>query len=221
MTSASEAGYLCWQKIGISGDRACEHLSRYVHCRNCPEYSAGGRTLFDREIPADLRREISEELATAAAAAVEPMESVLVLRLGAEWFALRTHAFQEVSAHQKAYLLPFRSGTLLDGLVNVNGELLLCVSLPAVLGLSPEEKPAPAGRPRLCVIRNGSERFAFGVDEILGVRRIPRARLEPVPVTLAKSPSALITACFEIDGRNAGLVDEQRLFNSLDRSLRW
>ena len=220
--SASQGGnYLCWHEIGVAGDRSCKLLSEHVHCRNCPQYAALGRTLFDREMPDDYRREITEELATATAAVAEDTASVLVLRVGLEWFALRTQVFQEISGYQRPYVLPFRSGSLLAGLVNVNGELLLCISLEAALGLSPEEKTNPGGRPRLCVVGNGHERFAFGVDEILGVRRVPCARLETVPVTLAKSPSAQTTSCFKADGRNVGLIDEQRLFDSLDRSLRW
>ena len=172
-------------------------------------------------MPDDYRLEVTEELAAATAAVVEETASVLVLRVGSEWFALRTQVLQEVSGYQKPYLLPFRSGALLAGVVNVNGELLLCISLEAALGLSSEHKDKPVGRPRLCVVGNGRERFAFGVDEILGVRRISSARLQPVPVTLDKSPSAQTTSCFEADGHNVGLIDERRLFNSLDRSLEW
>ena len=216
-----DSDYLCWREIGITGDRSCKQLNEYVHCRNCPQYSALGRTLFDREMPADYYREVSEELATAAAAVVEETESVLILRVGSEWFALRTQVFHEVLAYQKPYVVPFRSGSLLAGMVNVNGELVLCVSLEAALGISSESKAKTAGRPRLCVVGNGHERFAFSVDEILGVRRVPSARIQPVPVTLAKSPSAQATSCFEVDGHNVGLIDERRLFNSLDRSLQW
>ncbi len=222
MTSTNQGGnYLCWREIGIGGDRSCPLLGDYVHCRNCPQYSALGRTLLDREMPDDYRQEISEEMAAATAAVVEETVSVLVLRVGPEWFGLRTQVFQEISAYQKPYVIPFRSGTLLAGMVNVNGELLLCISLEAALGLSAEEKTKPVGRPRLCVVGIGRERFAFGVDEILGVRRVACARLQPVPATLAKSPSAQTTSCFELDGHSVGLIDEQRLFNSLDRSLRW
>ena len=74
MTSANQGGdypfvphtcrqVTCWREIGIAGDRSCELLSDYVHCRNCPQYSNLGRTLFDREMPGDYRREVSEELA--------------------------------------------------------------------------------------------------------------------------------------------------------------
>ncbi|TAM79815.1 MAG: chemotaxis protein CheW [Acidobacteria bacterium] len=212
--------YLCWREIGTAGDGSCDLLGEYVHCRNCPQYSAIGRTLFDREMSADYRQEVSEELA-AAAAVTEETESLLILRTGSEWFALRTQRFEGISTYQKPYVVPFRSGSLLAGLVNVNGELLLCISLEAALGLPPGSGTETAGRPRLCVVGNGNERFAFGVDEILGVRHVPSRKMQHVPVTLAKSPSAQVISCFEVDGRNVGLIDEQRLFNSLDRSLQW
>lgn len=215
-------GRLCWREIGIHGDRSCEELSRYVHCRNCPVYSDLGRTLFDREIPGDYRRELSEEFAAATTTTVENAVSVLVFRLDAEWFALRSAVLHEIAGYQKPYILPFRSGGLLSGLVNVNGELLLCVSLEAALGLTTgEEHPPPAQRPRLCVAGMGRERVAFRVDEILGVRRIPVAQLRPVPVTVTKSLSAQTVSCFETNGHEVGLIDETRLFNFLDRSLRW
>lgn len=222
MTNANPEGdYSCWRKIGIAGDSSCKLLTEFVHCRNCPQYSAIGRTLFDREIPADYQREVSEDLAAVAAPVGEETESVLILRVGSEWFALRTQVFQEVSTYQKPYVVPFRSSSLLAGLVNVTGELLLCISLETALELPPESGTKSAGRPRLCVGANGRERFAFRVDEILGVRRVPCNLMQPVPVTVAKSPSAQATSCFEVEGRNVGLIDERRLFSSLDRSLRW
>jgi chemotaxis-related protein WspD len=213
--------HFCWQEIGIAGDRSCEALSRYVHCRNCPEYSSRGRTLFDQEMPGDYRHDLSEELARAVSAEGEDAVSLLVFRVASEWFALRTLIFQEVAPDQKAYALPFRSGELLAGLVNVNGELLLSVSLAAALGIPVDEKAAPGGKPRLCVVRSGRERFAFAVDEILGVRRISAGRLQAVPATLAKSPSAQVASCFNLDNRLVGLIDEKRMFSSFDRSLRW
>ena len=198
--------YLCWREIGIAGDGSCNLLSEYVHCRNCPQYSAIGRTLFDREMPADYRREVSEELAAAAAAVAEESESLLILRVGSEWFALRTQVFQEISTYQKPYVVPFRSRSLLAGLVNINGELLLCISLEAALGLLPDSRTETAGRPRLCVVGNGHERFAFSVDEVLGVRRVPSGGMQPVPATLAKAPSAQGPSFFEFGEHNVGLV---------------
>jgi chemotaxis-related protein WspD len=213
--------HACWREIGIAGDRSCEELSRYTHCKNCPTYSNLGRALFDRVMAEDYRREVSADLAEPIAASTEDTISVVVFRNGPEWFALRTVVFYEIVLPQKAYELPFRSGGMLAGMVNVNGELLLCVSLQAALGLPEEAKKEQGGRPRLCVVGTGRERFAFCVNEILGVRRVPKAGLRTVPVTLAKSPSAQTGWCFELEGRNVGLIDKKKFFDSLDRSLRW
>jgi hypothetical protein len=41
------------------------------------------------------------------------------------------------------------------------------------------------------------------------------------PVTVARAPSAQTAACLRIEGREVGLLDQGRLFESLTRSLRW
>lgn len=210
----------CWD-IGMTGDRSCEALSRFVHCRNCPEYSNLGRALFDREMTAEYRREVSQALSQAAAAPVKDAVSVMVFRVGSEWLAIKTNIFQEIVPAQRIYVLPFRSGGVLAGLVNVNGELLLCVSLQAALGLPSGAGTERRAKSRMCVVGTGRERFAFCVNEVLGVRRVPRAGLRTVPVTLVKSPSAQTAWCFDLDGLNVGLIDERKFFNFLDRSLQW
>jgi len=210
----------CWE-TGITGNCSCEALSRFIHCRNCPEYSDLGRTLFDQEMPEEYRQELSWTLSEPVIAPVEEAVSAVIFRVNAEWFAIKTNVFHEIIPAQHIYLLPFRSGSSLAGLVNVNGELLLCVSLYAVLGLSLEEKSEMSARPRLCVVGVGRERFAFCASEVLGVRRVPRSVLRTGPVTLVKSPAALTAWCFESDGLNIGLIDEKKFFDFLDRSLRW
>jgi chemotaxis-related protein WspD len=218
---AADEKRMCWREIGTDGDRSCPELRRHVHCRNCPQYSSLGRTLFDREMPADYRREVSEDLAAAKAAKAEAEVSVLVFRLASEWFALRSVVFHEIAEDQPAYRLPYRCEGMLAGLANVNGELLLYVSLEQILGISREESVGAAGKPRLCVVGAGRERYTFRADEILGVRRVSSSVFQTVPATLSKSPSAQSSSCFEIDGRHVGLIDEKRLFDTLDRSLRW
>ena len=58
-----------------------------------------------------------------------------MFRLGAEWFALPTIAVDEVAELRGIHSLPHRRGGMLLGLVNVQGELIVCVSLARVLGL--------------------------------------------------------------------------------------
>jgi len=218
---AAEDKLLCWREIGTEGDRSCPELRHHVHCRNCPKYSMLGRTLFDREMPEDYRREVSEFLAAAKADKQEEAVSVLIFRLAAEWFAMRSVVFHEIVDDQPAYRLPYRCDGMLAGVANVNGELLLYISLARILEADSEEAVQAKGKPRLCVVSTGRERYAFRADEVLGVRRVARSRFQAVPATLSKSPSAQTAYCFEIDTLHVGLIDEQRLFDTLDGSLRW
>ncbi|MDM9384291.1 hypothetical protein QUB80_26815 [Chlorogloeopsis sp. ULAP01] len=48
--------YHCWNIIGIMGDRSCPELSNFIHCRNCPIYSAGGHQLLERCVPNNYRQ---------------------------------------------------------------------------------------------------------------------------------------------------------------------
>ena len=213
----------CWQDVGVYGDRSCEKLAAAIHCRNCPEFSRLGRTLFHREISPDFIREWSEHTAAAQSAGPDDSVAVVVFRLGDEWFALRTMVFEQISEDHPVHGVPFRSGGVFQGLVNVNGELLLCISLDALLGIGKAAVEPPAGglRRRIAVIRKERERFAFALDEVLGIRRVTPAAGAEVPVTVALAPSAKTSACLSIEGRQVGLLDEARLFEFLTRSLAW
>jgi chemotaxis-related protein WspD len=210
----------CWREIGTAGQGTCERLAEVVHCRNCAEYSRAGRELFDQPASPELLEEWTAALAAAKERAQPGTVSVVVFRLNAEWFALPTALFAEVAEHHAPHTVPFRTGATFAGLVNVNGELLLCVSLARLLGVA-ESGGAPPVRPRMCVVTHERERVAFPVDEVLGVRRVDAAALQPAPTTVAKAPAALTVSLFEFDGRSVGLLDEEKLFSTLARCLAW
>ena len=79
----------------------------------------------------------------------------MVFRIGAEWIGLPTDVFQEVAEECIVHTLPHRRGGVLAGLVNVRGELLLCVALEILLGMEPASgingsaEKAPASSPGL------------------------------------------------------------------------
>src|SRR5688572_24784638 len=116
----------CWNRIGVEGNATCRELAKYIHCRNCPVYSAAGLQLLDRPLPADYRRERAEHYAQRKTISRPARLSVVVFRIAGEWFALPTTAFQEVVEHRAMHTLPHRRRGLALGLVNVRGELLVC-----------------------------------------------------------------------------------------------
>jgi chemotaxis-related protein WspD len=225
----------CWHRIGVSGDRSCPELSTFVHCRNCPAFAAAARSFFDRPAPAGYLAEWSTWLAGSGCGSDGPGPrgqcgadddedgalaqregvSILIFRLGLEWLAFRTRAVAEVTRPRPVHRVPHRSDPIFAGLVNLQGQAQLCVSLHGLLGID-----APGSPPRLVVLRDRgrSETWAFEADEVLGVQRIPRAHWGPVPSTLANPAVGFSQAILTWDGHSVGLLDEHRVFAAL-RSL--
>jgi chemotaxis-related protein WspD len=209
---------LCWREIGVRGDRSCPKLPEVVHCRNCDEYSRIGRLLFEREAPASLARETAELLAAPEHVAVRDAVSLLFFRLGQEAFALKTTVLQEVTNPKPVHRLPSRPGPVFLGLVNINGELLPCVSASAALGLD-TAAAGPATHPRMIVVGQSGNRFVFPADEVFTVRPVQTSEFQPPPATVANAPAAKSVAVIRLEGREVALLDEVRLLEALGRSL--
>lgn len=148
-------------------------------------------------------------------------QSVVVFRLAGEWLALSTAIFAEVAHTRTVHRIPHRSGFLLLGLLNLRGQLRLCVSLHKLLEL--EEAGHVGGRrrqyARLISIRKGEEQWTFPVDEVTGVIRFKNSQIQNVPVTVAKSTANYLHGVMQWEDKNVGLLDEELLFQSLRRSL--
>jgi chemotaxis-related protein WspD len=230
----------CWRVVGVSGDRSCPELARFIHCRNCPVLAEAARGFFDRPAPAgylDAWRAILEEPEEPLAA---DATSLLVFRLAKEWLAVPATLLVEVTPIRPIHSVPHRSGTPLAGLVNIRGELRLALSLHAVLGLvgGPQTPPRGAAAadtsptapgmeadavPRLLVLerpgQRAAERWVVGVDEVAGVQRVPRATLRPVPATVSQATARCSTALFSWRDRDVAVLDEERLFEALRQTV--
>ncbi len=211
----------CWKKTGVFGDKTCPELAVLGHCRHCRDYTTAGRRLLDREAPEGYPAEWSEILAAPKEEGKTETLSVIVFRLGPELLALKTVFFQEAAEAAHPHGIPLRTSEVFKGIVNVNGELICCMSLAALLEI-PLEADAAEGRkvyPRLVVIARQGQRFAFAADEVLGVHRFPPETLQEPPVTVAKSVRALTAGIFLHEDRTVGLIDEEKLFPALTRRL--
>lgn len=225
----------CWNRIGTSGDRTCPELQTHVHCRNCPVFAAAARTFFDRSAPegylAEWTRWLAgtdqaEGLSTAEARGGDrEIVSVLIFRLGREWLAFRTTSVAEVTLPRPVHRVPHRTSETLVGLVNLRGQLQLCVSLHGLLGVTPQgdaghagpEGSGPPPGARLIVLRDRerSETWIFPADEVAGVHRLPRAQVLGVSSSLANPDTSFSQAILTWDGRDVAYLDEQRVFAAL------
>jgi chemotaxis-related protein WspD len=209
----------CWNRIGVNGDRTCPELEPHVHCRNCPVFARAARTFFDRRAPEGYLAEWSEWLGRPAEAGSIDDLVLLVFRLGSEWLALALSVVSEVTMVRAVHRVPHRTNRVFSGLVSLQGQLQLCVSLHGLLGVDPPDASLdPSLHPRLVVIRQNSEIWAFPADEVVGVQRVARDRLQKTPSTLANSTGSYSRAVFAWgEGRSIDVLDEPRVFAALRR----
>jgi chemotaxis-related protein WspD len=188
------------------------------------ETHASVARLLDREVPEETLRESTAHVAAKKTVVELGTKSVLIFRIGTEWFALPTDVLQEIGDRCTIRTLPGHRGGILSGLVNVRGELLLCVALGVVLGLdTAAERPEigkSASSGRLMICKRGDARLAFQVSEVHGLHRYHPKDLRSPPATLAKAASGIYTlGVVPWKDRIVGCLDDELLFYTLNKGL--
>ena len=226
--------HACWSKAGVWGEGDCPELERFVHCRNCPVYSAAAVSMLDRALPDGY----AEAWAVHFAAPKPPPErdttSLLIFRVNAEWLALPVSALVEIVERRPVHSLPHARRSFLKGIVNVRGQLLVCVSLTSLLQLTERtvaQKTSSTIFERLLVVRSDRGPLVFPVSEVAGVSRHGAAELRAPPATVARAGVHFTRAV--LAWRNlrrpgqgtapedvvVALLDEDRLFQSINGGL--
>lgn len=212
----------CWNRIGVRGDSSCERLVEYVRCLNCPVFETAAARLLERPIPlVDLaQHDVSAPTQHTTQGA---SESFLIFRIGDEWLALPTPIFKRIVQTRPIHTLPHRQHRAVLGVVNVQGELLVCLSLAHLLGFEPDtaarDDKARHDLPRLLVVSRAEEHAVFPVDQVDGVHRIALSTFCPPPATLSHAAASHTRAVAPWRGMTVGLLDADALFDTLNRSL--
>lgn len=147
----------------------------------------------------------------------------LVFRIADEWLALPAALVDEVTDPRVSHTLPHRRDPYVLGIVNVRGELLVSVSLAALLGVSAGSVRGREGRgkifARLVVIGGANGRVAFPVDEVHGLHLFAPHEVGPVPATIGRSTSAFTTSVLAWRGHAVGGLDATQLLDAIDRAI--
>ncbi len=213
----------CWSTIGVHGDHSCPELDVHIHCRNCPIHSNAAAALLDRPAPEEFTIERTRHFAELKEAGDRDTQSVVVFRIGSEWFALPTSVVAEVAERRVIHSVPHRRSGIVLGVANVRGELLVCVSLSRLLGLESSSDSTPGlrrtGHDRLLVVRGGGVRAVLPTDEVAGIESFHRRELKEVPTTVSKAANSHSKAVVSWHEHVVGLLDDQLLWRTLQRSL--
>jgi chemotaxis-related protein WspD len=213
----------CWNRIGVRGDRSCPQLPQHVHCRNCPVFMAAAAELLNGELMAGHVDDATQHFAQPKVAEQPGTQSVIIFRVGDEWWAFPTALLNAVVECRAIHTLPHQRSDMVLGVAAVRGELLVCVSLERALGLEHSaEKKRDRHRliqPRLLVLAHEGNRVVVPVDEVHGTHRFHPQQLNPVPATVAKASATYTKAILPWEQKSVGLLDEQLLFYTLNRGL--
>jgi chemotaxis-related protein WspD len=224
----------CWNKIGVEGDRSCPQLKVVIHCRNCSVYSLAGRSLLEREASPEYLQEWTEILAKPQPDnALAPINgvlvrsantvSVMIFRLGNEWLAFPVKLLQEITNSCAIHSLPHRSNQLFLGLINIRGEILLCVSLRHLLNLEPvtdsHQDLSIVESKQMMVVSSDGKRWVFPVDKICGVHRFQIGELQSTPVVISKASAAYTKGVIYWQDQKVNYLDPDLLFHTLGERI--
>ena len=205
----------CWNRIGVKGDGSCPELAKVVHCRNCPVFAAAGQQLFQRPAPMECVDEWTAALAREEPAPACDAVAVLIFRLGTEWLALDVGSLVEVAPARVVRRVPQRTNRVLLGLVNIRGELQLCVALKELLGIEAETGSSE----RLIIAEAPPWRWAFAVDDVAGVQRHRLQTMSNVPSTLGNSIAHFSQGVFAWNDKRVGYLATERISESLRQRI--
>ncbi len=183
------------------------------------------RTLLDRPLS---RSEIDANTALVAApleSRTGAVRSILVFTVGGERLAVEAcdaHRVVELSSVRR---IPHRINEVFAGIANIGGELTLVARIDAALGIR-----STAPTTQFVVVGEASNRWAFAVERIEGVRRIEDARMLAPPTTLRHAFDGCTIALIELAPATSdvsaltqpalvSILDESRLATLFARSL--
>ncbi len=216
----------CWKRIGVWGKETprCPELKRVIHCRNCELFTQAGRNLLERDLPDRYEDEWGQVLLEKKVEEPTGTFPVVTFRIETEWLALPAQFFAEIIDTVHIHTIPHRKKQVLKGVVNVHGEIQVCVSLGHLIGLEEEEvkeKKEKADRPheRMMVVSKDGDQWVFPVEEIHGIHHVHPGLFQNVPVTVAKSKSTFTKGIFNWEDKHVALLDDELLFYSLKRSI--
>jgi len=215
----------CWNTIGVWRKNAdkCEKLNEVTHCYNCEVYSNAGRILLDRESPEGYADEWADILAEQKNDKTHELQSAVVFRLGAEWLALPVSLINEITLLKDIYDIPHNKNNAIRGMVNIRGELIICMSLGNLLGVEkPEEDLIDEEHSinRLIMIREKTGHVVFPVSEIDGIIHYAREKLATAPDTLRNTGLNFIEGMTSSNGRNIGCINHSALIDKIAGNLK-
>ncbi len=166
------------------------------------------------------RRQEWARLLAEAPPAIEPgdRQKIFVARLGAEWFGFPPSMLVAVQPDVKPRRLPHRLDSTVEGLVNADGRVIICISLERVFSVLPGESGADA--PRLLVFQSGGWTFAARARQVAGVEEVNFESLQPLGESTSENLRRSARGLIVRNGQAVTCLDVNLLVNNLTGLVR-
>ena len=214
----------CWNNIGIWGSELprCEKLEQYTHCRNCAVYSVAGRKVLERKLTDNYEENWAAVYSKDKQEHITEKESVTIFRLGDEIMAIPTEYVMSVNDIGNIHTVPHQNSNILRGLINLHGELKICISLGRLLELNKAVKEVESMHRvynRMVEISKDGKEYIFIASEVLGVHHITDESHKDVPATISKSKGSFTQSLIEWNDTDVSYLDIELIFYNLDKKL--
>ncbi len=215
----------CWATIGVWGRERprCPLLEQVIHCRNCEKFVDAGKQALQRPLSEEYLQEWTRLIARGREKEIDRELSVVVFRIGDEWFSLATQYLQQVETQRIIHTLPHNAMRLVKGVVNVAGEVRTCFSLGDLLGIDTSAADAAKSRTTireaLMVLRKGRRSYVFPVTEIKELTAFGLDEIKPVPSTISPQSASYLLGIVHQETLHVGYLDADLVVAGFDRGM--
>jgi chemotaxis-related protein WspD len=123
------------------------------------------------------------------------------------------------------HYVPSRTNEFFHGIINVNGELLMCISLAKFLNLPAVASEVQENNSKifknLLIIFNKNNRYAFPIDEFFGVTSLSNDEMTEPPLTVAKAENTITDSMVNYKSKTIAIINETKLFTVINKKVVW
>lgn len=149
--------------------------------------NTGGKN-FSLPIPEGQREIWASQLASEFQTAPEGISiRRFVFRIGAEWFGIEPKVLSLTLPDTRPRQLPHQPDGLVEGLINADGRIVLCIRMTRLWDIFPSQVP-PAPNRRVLVLNVAGWTFAIRAEEVIGIEDFLEGNIQPLPQS---APEAL------------------------------
>ena len=144
--------------------------------------------------------------------------SMLLFRIGAEWYAVYVRDVREIFQDYAVTPVPCTPPFIL-GVTNVRGEILSVTDPAQLMGLRTIAATNGA-QPPAVVISSGGVATALVTDEIGDIVEVPQSAVEPPVSIIDRAQAEFVAASVSVDDTMVGLLNVERVLEPVGSANR-